>query len=167
LLIADEPTTALDVTIQAQILELMKRLQREHGSSIILITHDMGVVADLAERVVVMYAGSVIEEGLRSDVFRDPQHPYTWGLLGSMPRIDRPRPRRLAAIPGAPPSLLAPPPGCRFAPRCPHRFELCSLRPSLTERVAPGRRDACHLDPSVRPVLRQASLEIVTERESA
>ena len=91
LLIADEPTTALDVTIQAQILELMKRLQRDHGSSIVLITHDMGVVADLAERVVVMYAGSVIEEGSRTDVFRDPQHPYTWGLLGSMPRIDRPR----------------------------------------------------------------------------
>ncbi len=167
LLIADEPTTALDVTIQAQILELMKRLQREHGSSIILITHDMGVVADLAEQVVVMYAGSVVEEGSKSDVFREPQHPYTWGLLGSMPRIDRPRPRRLAAIPGAPPSLLAPPPGCRFAPRCPHRFELCSLRPTLTERVAPGRRDACHLDPSVRPALRQASLATVTERESA
>jgi oligopeptide/dipeptide ABC transporter ATP-binding protein len=88
-------------------------------------------------------------------------------LLGSMPRIDRPRPRRLAAIPGAPPSLLAPPPGCRFAPRCPHRFELCSLRPSLTERVAPGRRDACHLDPSVRPALRLASLAVGTERESA
>ena len=167
LLIADEPTTALDVTIQAQILELMKRLQRDHGSSIVLITHDMGVVADLAERVVVMYAGSVVEEGSRSEVFRDPQHPYTWGLLGSMPRIDRPRPRRLAAIPGAPPSLLAPPPGCRFAPRCPHRFELCSLRPTLTERVAPGRQDACHLDPAVRPALRHASLTVGTQRESA
>jgi len=167
LLIADEPTTALDVTIQAQILELMKRLQRDHGSSIILITHDMGVVADLAERVVVMYAGSVVEEGSRLDVFRDPQHPYTWGLLGSMPRIDRPRPRRLAAIPGTPPSLLAPPEGCRFAPRCVHRFELCSTRPALEERVAPGRKDACHLDPTVRPARRQASLAVLTERESA
>jgi peptide/nickel transport system ATP-binding protein len=167
LLIADEPTTALDVTIQAQILELMKRLQRDHGSSIILITHDMGVVADLAERVVVMYAGSVVEEGSRSDVFRDPQHPYTWGLLGSMPRIDRPRPRRLAAIPGTPPSLLAPPAGCRFAPRCVHRFELCSTRPALAERVAPDRRDACHLDPTVRPAKRKASLAVLTERESA
>ena len=167
LLIADEPTTALDVTIQAQILELMKRLQRDHGSSIILITHDMGVVADLAERVVVMYAGSVIEEGSRSVVFRDPQHPYTWGLLGSMPRVDRPRPRRLAAIPGTPPSLLAPPAGCRFAPRCVHRFELCSTRPALAERVGPGRKDACHLDPTVRPALRQASLAVLTERESA
>jgi peptide/nickel transport system ATP-binding protein len=167
LLIADEPTTALDVTIQAQILELMKRLQRDHGSSIILITHDMGVVADLAERVVVMYAGSVVEEGSRSDVFRDPQHPYTWGLLGSMPRIDRPRPRRLAAIPGTPPSLLAPPEGCRFAPRCVHRFELCATRPALAARVAPDRRDACHLDPAVRPAKRKASLAVLTERESA
>ena len=167
LLIADEPTTALDVTIQALILELMKRLQRDHGSSIVLITHDMGVVADLAERVVVMYAGSVIEEGSRTDVFRDPQHPYTWGLLGSMPRIDRPRPRRLAAIPGTPPSLLAPPAGCRFAPRCVHRFELCSTRPELAERVGPGRKDACHLDPPIRPALRQASLAVLTDRESA
>ena len=99
----------------------------------------MGVVADLAERVVVMYAGSVVEEGSSSDVFRDPQHPYTWGLLGSMPRIDRPRPPS-AAIPGSPPSLFAPPAGCRFAPRCAHRFELCSPRPALPERVAPGRR---------------------------
>src|SRR6266498_1372918 len=99
LLIADEPTTALDVTIQAQILELMKRLQRDYGSSILLITHDMGVVSDLAERVAVMYAGSVVEEGSKSAVFRDPQHPYTWGLLGSIPRVGRPRVRRLAAIP--------------------------------------------------------------------
>jgi peptide/nickel transport system ATP-binding protein len=167
LLIADEPTTALDVTIQAQILELMKRLRRDHGSSIILITHDMGVVADLAERVVVMYAGSVVEEGSRSDIFRDPQHPYTWGLLGSIPRIDRPRPRRLAAIPGTPPSLLVPPAGCRFAPRCAHRFERCSMRPALAERVAPGRKDACHLDPGVRPALRRATLAAPTERESA
>jgi peptide/nickel transport system ATP-binding protein len=103
LLIADEPTTALDVTIQAQILELMKRLQRDYGSSILLITHDMGVVSDLAERVTVMYAGSVVEEGPKAAVFHDPQHPYTWGLIGSIPRVGRPRVRRLAAIPGAPP----------------------------------------------------------------
>ena len=111
LLIADEPTTALDVTIQAQILELMKRLRRDHGSSILLITHDMGVVSELAERVVVMYAGSVVEEGPKRAVFRDPQHPYTWGLLGSIPRVGRTRGRRLTAIPGQPPSLLAPPAG--------------------------------------------------------
>jgi len=158
LLIADEPTTALDVTIQAQILELMRRLRRDHGSSIVLITHDMGVVADFAERVVVMYAGRVVEEAPKTTLFRDPQHPYTWGLLGSMPRVDRPRVRRLAAIPGAPPSLLAPPPGCAFEPRCPHRFELCSTRPDLLERVAPGRRDACHLEPALRPAKRAGSL---------
>jgi len=157
LLIADEPTTALDVTIQAQILELMRRLRRDHGSSIVLITHDMGVVADFAERVVVMYAGRVVEEAPKTTLFRDPQHPYTWGLLGSMPRVDRPRVRRLAAIPGAPPSLLAPPPGCAFEPRCPHRFELCSTRPDLLERVAPGRRDACHLEPALRPAKRGGS----------
>jgi peptide/nickel transport system ATP-binding protein len=153
LLIADEPTTALDVTIQAQILELMKRLQRDYGSSILLITHDMGVVSEIAERVVVMYAGSVVEEGPKAAVFRDPQHPYTWGLLGSIPRVGS-RVQRLAAIPGLPPSLLAPPVGCRFAPRCAHRFDLCSTRPELAERVAPGRADACHLDPAVRPTLR-------------
>jgi peptide/nickel transport system ATP-binding protein len=158
LLIADEPTTALDVTIQAQILELMKRLRRDHGSSIVLITHDMGVVADIAERIVVMYAGRVVEEAPKSTLFRDPQHPYTWGLLGSMPRVDRPRLRRLRAIPGAPPSLLSPPAGCVFEPRCPHRFELCSTRPELAERVARGRRDACHLDPAVRPLKRRASV---------
>ena len=167
LLIADEPTTALDVTIQAQILELMKRLQRDHGSSIIVITHDMGVVADLAERVVVMYAGRVVEEAPKTQLFRDPQHPYTWGLLGSMPRVDRPRLKRLAAIPGAPPSLLSPPEGCRFEPRCPHRFDRCSTRPDLRERVSPGRKDACHLDPAVRPALRQTSLDLSRRRESA
>jgi len=167
LLIADEPTTALDVTIQAQILDLMKRLKSEFGSSILIITHDMGVVADLAERIVVMYAGRVVEEGPKAGIFRDTQHPYTWGLLGSIPRVDRPRIRRLAAIPGSPPSLLAPAEGCRFAPRCPHRFELCATRPELLERVGPGHRDACHLDPAVRPALRAASLRGETERESA
>jgi peptide/nickel transport system ATP-binding protein len=158
ILIADEPTTALDVTIQAQILELMKRLQRDHGSSILLITHDMGVVSDLAERVAVMYAGSVVEEGSKSDVFRDPQHPYTWGLLGSIPRVGRPRVHRLAAIPGTPPSLLAPPEGCRFAPRCLHRFDRCEIRPELAPRVSADRLDACHLDPAIRPSLRRRSV---------
>jgi oligopeptide/dipeptide ABC transporter ATP-binding protein len=155
LLIADEPTTALDVTIQAQILALMKRLKRDYDSSIVLITHDMGVVSQLAERIIVMYAGGVVEEGPRRAVFRDPQHPYTWGLLDSIPRLGRPRVDRLTGIPGAPPSPLAPPPGCRFEPRCAYRFELCSTRPELAERVEPGRSDACHLDPAVRPALRR------------
>jgi len=167
LLIADEPTTALDVTIQAQILDLMKRLKEEYGSSILIITHDLGVVADLAERIVVMYAGRVVEEGPKSAIFRDTQHPYTWGLLGSIPRVDRPRVHRLTAIPGTPPSALSPEEGCAFAPRCPHRFELCSTRPELLERVGPGRRDACHLDPSVRPALRAASLGDEPRRQSA
>jgi len=155
LLIADEPTTALDVTIQAQILSLMKRLKRDYDSSILLITHDMGVVSQLAERIIVMYAGGVVEEGPRSAVFRDPQHPYTWGLLNSIPRLGRPRVERLTGIPGAPPSPLAPPPGCRFEPRCAYRFELCSTRPELEERVGPGRRDACHLPPAARRTLRR------------
>jgi peptide/nickel transport system ATP-binding protein len=156
LLIADEPTTALDVTIQAQILELMKRLRRDHGSSILIITHDMGVVSDLAERVVVMYAGSVVEQGPKELVFREPQHPYTWGLLGSIPRVGRTRNRRLTVIPGQPPSLVAPPPGCRFAPRCPHRFEACDQRPELLPRVSAVHTDACHLDPAHRASLRAA-----------
>jgi peptide/nickel transport system ATP-binding protein len=154
LLIADEPTTALDVTIQAQILELMKRLRREHGSSILIITHDMGVVSDLAERVVVMYAGGVVEEGPKRAVFRDPQHPYTWGLLDSIPRVGTTRGRRLTVIPGQPPSLLAPPRGCRFAPRCAYRFDRCGERPALAVRSAPGHADACWLEPSERGALR-------------
>jgi len=154
LLIADEPTTALDVTIQAQILELMKRLRRDHGSSILIITHDMGVVSDLAERVVVMYAGGVVEEGPKRAVFREPQHPYTWGLLDSIPRVGLTRGRRLTVIPGQPPSLLAPPAGCRFAPRCIYRFPKCDERPVLTAKVDAGHADACHLDPSTRSNLR-------------
>jgi peptide/nickel transport system ATP-binding protein len=154
LLIADEPTTALDVTIQAQILELMRRLRRDHGSSILIITHDMGVVSDLAERIVVMYAGSVVEEGPKRAVFREPQHPYTWGLLGSIPRIGRTRSRRLTVIPGQPPSPLSAPTGCRFAPRCAYRFALCEERPALLPRVGAEHFDACHLDPAARPELR-------------
>ena len=154
LLIADEPTTALDVTIQAQILELMKQLRRDHGSSILLITHDMGVVSDIAERVVVMYAGSVVEEGSKSAVFRDPQHPYTWGLLGSIPRVSRTRSRRLTVIPGQPPSLIAPPPGCRFAPRCKYRFDACDQRPELLPRSSSAHADACFLEPARRSALR-------------
>ena len=145
LLIADEPTTALDVTIQAQILELIKRLRREFDSAVILITHDLGVVADVADRVNVMYAGRVVEHGQKSQVFDDPQHPYTWGLLGSIPRLDRPRSRRLPTIPGQPPSMLALPDGCRFRPRCAHAFDRCAQEdPALADaRGRPSR--ACLL----------------------
>jgi peptide/nickel transport system ATP-binding protein len=167
LLIADEPTTALDVTIQAQILELLERLRDDHGSAIVLITHDMGVVADIAERVAVMYAGRVVEEAPKSSLFRNPQHPYTWGLLESVPRIDRPRLRRLVAIPGAPPSPLAPPEGCPFGPRCLHRFDLCATRPELLERFEAGHGDACHLDVAARPALRQRSTGVAAQRDSA
>ena len=154
LLIADEPTTALDVTIQAQILELMKRLRRDHGSSILIITHDLGVVSDLAVRVVVMYAGGVVEEGPKHGVFREPQHPYTWGLLDSIPRVGRTRGLRLTVNPGQPPSLLAPPTGCRFAPRCIYRFPKCDERPDLIAKVEAGHADACHLETSGRSSLR-------------
>src|SRR5947209_14647773 len=117
-LIADEPTTALDVTIQAQILNEVKDLRQHSDSGIIFVTHDLGVVADIADRVIVMYAGRVVEQGTLDEVFYDPQHPYTWGLLGSITRVDRDPPKRLPAIPGVPPSLLNPPEGCHFRPRC-------------------------------------------------
>jgi peptide/nickel transport system ATP-binding protein len=158
LLIADEPTTALDVTIQAQILELMARLRRDFGSAIILITHDMGVVAETADRIVVMYAGRAIEQGTTRAIFDDPQHPYTIGLQGSIPRLDRPAVHRLAAIPGQPPSALAIPAGCAFAPRCPHHFELCAERPELRDRVGHGHLDACHLDVEAKRRVRDAVL---------
>jgi oligopeptide/dipeptide ABC transporter ATP-binding protein len=134
LLIADEPTTALDVTIQAQILRELRALREETGAGIILVTHDLGVVADIADRVLVMYAGRVVEQGTLDELFYDPRHPYTWGLLGSIARVDRDRSTKLPAIPGSPPSLLAPPTGCRFRPRCPHAFERCIEEPPLEGR---------------------------------
>ena len=158
LLVADEPTTALDVTIQAQILQLMEKLRRDHGSSIVLITHDMGVVLQACDRVVVLYGGRVAEVGSRAEVFGDPKHPYTWGLLGSIPRTDRPRTRRLATIPGAPVSPLAAPPGCRFSPRCRFAHSACDVQPPLEEHAAgPGHLDACWLEPAGRPELRLAA----------
>jgi peptide/nickel transport system ATP-binding protein len=144
LLIADEPTTALDVTTQAQILELLRELQREYGSAIIMITHDIGVVSTLADRVVVMYGGKPVEQGARREVFRSARHPYTRGLLASVPRLDGPAKQLLAAIPGKPPALSDLPDGCRFAPRCSHRFDRCDAEPPLAPGV--GHRSACWLD---------------------
>ena len=142
LLIADEPTTALDVTIQAQILELIQTLTAKTEASVVLITHDLGVVAEMADTVQVMYDGRIVESGSTATIFNDPRHPYTWGLLGSLPRIDHDV-ERLAQIPGTPPSLLNPPPGCRFAPRCPFAIARCAEgAPPLTE-VAPGHFSAC------------------------
>ena len=150
IVIADEPTTALDVTIQAQILGLIRKLRDDFGTAVVLITHDMGVVAEMADRVAVMYAGRIVEQGSRRDVFYQPQHPYTWGLLGSIARLDRPKPRRLATIPGLPPSLLSLPPGCAFAPRCGYRFPACEQTPPLTDKLGNGHLDACHLDPQAK-----------------
>jgi oligopeptide/dipeptide ABC transporter ATP-binding protein len=145
-LIADEPTTALDVTIQAQIIELIGELRAEFHSAVVLITHDLGVVADIADEVIVMYAGRIVERASKRDAFYDPQHPYTWGLLGSIPRLDQPRPERLPSIRGLPPSLINPPAGCRFKPRCPVASDRCGAEPALECRVeVPGHLDRCWL----------------------
>jgi peptide/nickel transport system ATP-binding protein len=162
LLIADEPTTALDVTIQAQILDELRTLRAQTGAGIILVTHDLGVVADIADRIVVMYAGRVVEQGTLDEIFYDPQHPYTWGLLGSITRIDRDRSQRLPAIPGLPPSLLAPPQGCHFRPRCPHAFERCTEVPELISRLpaAPAHLDRCWHDPERKRTLRRVGDQI-------
>jgi oligopeptide/dipeptide ABC transporter ATP-binding protein len=164
-LIADEPTTALDVTIQAQILRLLERLNRERELATILITHDLGVVAEVADRVLVMYAGRVVEEGALDEIFYDPQHPYTWGLLGSLTRLDRPRPHRLPQIRGAPPSLLAPPRGCAFRPRCPHAFGRCVEMPGLEPRLgeAAAHHDRCWLEPERKRALREVEGRIGLE----
>jgi peptide/nickel transport system ATP-binding protein/oligopeptide transport system ATP-binding protein len=143
-LIADEPTTALDVTIQAQILERIKDLKEETGTAIILVTHDLGVVADIADRIAVMYGGRIVEQGTVDEIFYDPQHPYTWGLLGSITRVDRPRGERLPSIAGLPPSLLDPPAGCHFRARCPHEFPKCLEVPPLEDRGC-GHADRCWL----------------------
>ncbi|HVF53601.1 MAG TPA: ABC transporter ATP-binding protein [Actinomycetota bacterium] len=144
LLIADEPTTALDVTVQAQILELIDELKRQFNIGVILITHDLGVVSDVAQTVMVMYAGRAVELGTKDEVFGKPLHPYTWGLLQSIPRLEM-KGERLVPIEGSPPSLIFVPPGCPFHPRCPHRFEPCDKdRPDLVDRGG-GHPDACHL----------------------
>ncbi len=144
ILIADEPTTALDVTIQAQIIDLVKRLQREIGMAVIWITHDLGIIAGLADRVMVMYAGFVIEEATVHELYNDPRHPYTLGLLGSVPRLDEKRPEKLYSIEGLPPDLIQLPPGCPFAPRCAYAIEKClEENPPLMSTVSTRHRSAC------------------------
>ncbi len=159
-LIADEPTTALDVTIQAQIIELIDKLKDDFNSSVILITHDLGVVAEIADDIAVMYAGRVVEHGTKRQVFYDPQHPYTWGLLGSIPRLDREKQPRLASIAGSPPSLINLPEGCKFRPRCPHAFAKCTEHPPLENRVAetPPHLDRCWLTVDQKRGLREATI---------
>jgi oligopeptide/dipeptide ABC transporter ATP-binding protein len=147
LLIADEPTTALDVTIQAQIVDLVKRLLQEVGMTLLWITHDLGMVARLAQRVIVMYAGFIVEDAPVDDLFAAPQHPYTVGLLASLPRLNQSGGARLYSIPGQPPNLLRLPPGCPFAPRCDHQSEQCQQQNPLLEPISAhgptARRVAC------------------------
>lgn len=145
LLIADEPTTALDVTIQAQILELMKKIQKETGTSIILITHDLGVVAEVADRVVVMYAGQVVETGTVKELFANPQHPYTMGLLNSIPRLDMDKTQPLSPIIGTPPDLIEPPEGCPFYARCQYAMRVCKGNDPDLEEVRTNQFAACWL----------------------
>lgn len=146
ILIADEPTTALDVTVQSQILQLISDLRAETGMAVVLVTHDMGVVAEIADRVQVMYGGKVVERGTTADIFNDPRHPYTAGLLSSIPRLDQPRPDRLPSIAGTPASAGNIAPGCVFAARCPHRFDACSIQPELRMVGDAGHHVACHLN---------------------
>jgi oligopeptide/dipeptide ABC transporter ATP-binding protein len=158
-LIADEPTTALDVTIQAQIIELIDKLKDDFNSAVILITHDLGVVADIANEIIVMYAGRVVERGQKRQVFYDPQMPYTWGLLGSIPRLDQAKGGRLASIKGAPPSLINLPSGCKFRPRCPHAFAKCIEEPALENRVEErAHLDRCWLSVEDKRALRDATI---------
>jgi peptide/nickel transport system ATP-binding protein len=149
LLIADEPTTALDVTVQAQILDLIRDLQQEFGSAVIIITHDLGVVAELSDEILVMYGGKSVERGPANELFTDPRHPYTWGLLGSMPRLDRERQERLTPVKGSPPSLINVPSGCAFHPRCPYSANTQGASetevPVLREATGPNHLAACHM----------------------
>ncbi|MGB9739435.1 ABC transporter ATP-binding protein [Chloroflexus sp.] len=161
LLIADEPTTALDVTIQAQILELINRLREELETAVILITHDLGVVAGMTDRVTVMYAGKVVEEGPTAEIFANPRMPYTIGLLRSIPRLDEERGRRLTPIRGLPPNLIDLPPICPFSPRCDYAREECLARVPELRRVGPDHRAACHFDITIEtPVPQQTTSDI-------
>lgn len=153
LLIADEPTTALDVTIQAQILDLLKKVQTDYATAIIYISHDLGTVAQLCSRVLVMYAGKIIEAGLVQDIFHRPSHPYTRGLLKSMPRLNTPQKQRLTAIAGQPPDLLQPPPGCPFHPRCCHAMKVCAEHYPGTTKLTPAHQVNCWLQHPETPKL--------------
>lgn len=155
LLIADEPTTALDVTIQAQILDLMKELQTKFNTSIMLITHDLGVVANMAQRVLVFYAGKIVESGSCEDIFRDPRHPYTLGLLKSMPRVDSESKEMLASIEGAPPDLFKPPEGCSFAPRCEYAMKICTMAEPPVIEINAAHGAACWLQHEKIPKSKQ------------
>ena len=161
LLIADEPTTALDVTVQAQIIQLMQQLNRELNTAMMLITHNMALVASLCQRIIVMYAGRIVEEGPVEQIFRSPQHPYTWSLLRSVPRVDEARKDRLVSIKGMPPDLTNPPPGCKFHPRCPFVIDKCKTEPEpALEDVAVGQVARCWV---LMRNVREESLELAKQ----
>jgi peptide/nickel transport system ATP-binding protein len=167
LLIADEPTTALDVTVQAQILELIQRLQTDLGTAIVMITHDLGVVAEVADEIGVMYAGRIVEHADKDTIFASPEHPYTWGLLRSIPRLDIGRHEALVPIPGLPPSLILKPPGCSFHPRCPYvRSSHKRIDPELAATGAGGHSVACLLPPETRRSLWAALGQGATPQEA-
>ena len=157
LIIADEPTTALDVTVQAQIIQLLKQLNTDLGTAILLITHNMALVASLCDRIVVMYAGRIVEEGPVNQIFENPQHPYTWSLLQSVPRVDEARKDRLVSIKGLPPDLVKPPPGCKFHPRCPFVEDRCKVEEPPLGEVGPGQRARCWV------LMRNVSEDRITE----
>lgn len=164
ILIADEPTTALDVTIQAQILNLMRKLQEERETAIILITHDLGVVANMASRVAVMYGGKMVETGTVDEIFYQPKHPYTWGLLGSMPKLDREK-EELQVIPGSPPDLSDPPKGCPFAARCAHAMNICGKQMPEYTTVSHTQKTACWLLDERAPEVKMPEAAIVGEAD--
>lgn len=162
LLIADEPTTALDVTIQAQIIDLMKDIQKKTDTAIIIITHDLGVVADIAQKVIVMYAGKVVESGTLEEIFKNPSHPYTWGLMESIPRIDLDKNKELTPIEGTPPDLFAPPVGCGFADRCKYCMNICKEEQPEFFEADDGHKSACWLlHPDAPKAGRFAEKEVV------
>lgn len=158
LLIADEPTTALDVTIQAQILDLMRDLQKKLNTAIILISHDLGVIAGLCSRVIVMYAGKIAEEGTARDIFHHPRHPYTWGLLQSVPRMDAQQKQKLAVIEGQPPDLLRPPAGCPFHPRCQFAMHICTEHYPETTELNQGHKVRCWLEHAGAPKVKREAV---------
>lgn len=145
LLIADEPTTALDVTIQAQILDLMRDLKNKLNTSIVMITHDLGVIANMCSRIIVMYGGTIVEQGTTREIFYEPRHPYTWGLLRSIPKVSTGEKTKLISIPGSPPDLLKPPLGCAFTARCPHAMKICEKRAPLPISLSETHQAACWL----------------------
>jgi len=158
LLIADEPTTALDVTIQAQILDLLKDIQKEFGTAVIMITHDLGVVADMAENIVVMYAGQVVEKGTVDEIFYNPQHPYTVALLNAVPKLNKKKKENLVSIHGTPPDLLAPPDGCAFASRCIHCMKICKIKPPIIKNFSDTHEISCWLYHPQAPKVNMAEI---------